>query len=296
MRQVLKPLDDGRFPNRYPAADLGSADGIGWNATRFLAMLENELSQFEEDELDNLYNLFTEQLEKLEQHYLKDGLIINKSHETWMDTGGEQDPRNGACIEIQLLHHNINRLQSKLAEITGKEDKSKNRLPDIKDAFFDKGRLADRISESGEKDFTARPNLFIAAYLCPALLSKNEWKDVFQWAFDELWLPWGGLSTISKSSTLFQPFYTGQTDESYHRGDSWYWINNISAIALNRICPEDYKEEIEKILKASTREILFSGAPGHHAELSSAFDLRSEGCFAQSWSAATYLELARELF
>ena len=54
---------------------------------------------------------------------------------------------------------------------------------------------------------------------------------------------------------------------------------------------EEFKLYIHHILKASTDEILFSGALGNPAELSSAKHLRSEGSLIQLWSASSYIEL-----
>jgi len=56
-----------------------------------------------------------------------------------------------------------------------------------------------------------------------------------------------------------------------------------------------YKKNTDAILKASTKEILTMGAIGHHAEVSSAGKLRSEGSPVQAWSAALYCELAETL-
>ena len=53
---------------------------------------------------------------------------------------------------------------------------------------------------------------------------------------------------------------------------------------------------IKKILGASTEEILYKGAIGTAGELSSAKELRSEGCLMQAWSNALYIELVEELF
>jgi len=148
----------------------------------------------------------------------------------------------------------------------------------------------------GLYDDTIRTNLFIAAYTCPDLLSQKEWVKCFDVALPKLWLRWGGLATIDKTDELFQEEHTGESAESYHNGDSWFWINNLAAIVLARVDKKRYKMYINTVLQASTKEILKSGALGHHAELSSAKELGSKGCVAQAWSAAMYVELVDELF
>ena len=92
----------------------------------------------------------------------------------------------------------------------------------------------------------------------------------------------------------FRAKHTG--DDSYHNGDSWYFVNNIAAMVLARLDRGRYKKYIDKILKASTDEILWNGVIGHAAEISSACEQRSEGCLMQAWSAATYIELVDVLF
>ena len=82
---------------------------------------------------------------------------------------------------------------------------------------------------------------------------------------------------------------------SYHRGDSWFWINNITAIVMHQVDKEFFSKYINKILEASTWELLYMGITGYAGELSSAKELRSEGCSAQLWSNSTYIELINEL-
>ena len=57
-----------------------------------------------------------------------------------------------------------------------------------------------------------------------------------------------------------------------------------------------YDFYIDKIIDASSEEILFKGFIGHHAELSSAKELRSEGCLCQTWSSAMFIELINEVY
>ena len=89
--------------------------------------------------------------------------------------------------------------------------------------------------------------------------------------------------------------YTGENNKSYHRGDSWFWINNLAALVLYKLDKNKFKKYIDKILKASTEEILWKGAISHHAELSSASKLKSQASLMQAWSSAMYVELIREM-
>jgi glycogen debranching enzyme len=90
---------------------------------------------------------------------------------------------------------------------------------------------------------------------------------------------------------LFQNSHTGINNKSYHRGDSWYFVNNIAAMSLAKLDYNKYKDQIEKIKNASVNEMLYSGFLGQCAELSSAEKQDSSGCLAQAWSASTLSEL-----
>jgi glycogen debranching enzyme len=289
-RQIEHGLDNGRIPNRRPDSDLGSADGIGWCAFRFFQLLRSGKIRAAAD-LQTLADFFNAQLEKLESHFLRNDLIWNAPFETWMDTGTDEDTREGACLEIQCLHQRIQDLTFILARNMNGEVNYFDRRPIIKERFFNGKCLADHIKNNGSVDNTQRPNVFLAAYILPDLLTKAEWKSCFDFALEKLYCDWGGISSIEKDHKLFQPHYTGQNNLSYHRGDSWYWLNNVAALCLWRVDKKHYRTVISKILQASTSELLFSGAPGYHAEVSSAAVQTSDGCLSQAWSMAAYIEL-----
>jgi hypothetical protein len=295
--------NDGRIPNRYPAVMLASADGVGlvWKRVHDLIdVLKHRgiLHQYLTNE-DLLF--IKEQLKKsikrlLEGHTLH-GLEYTGPLETWMDTYYRDDTRSGARIEIQALRLQMYNLMTILCHMTGNdpafetyselEEVTKQR---VREAFWKSPVLCD-----GESDPTVRPNIFLAHYFYPHLLSRKEWSACFDHALQRLWLDWGGLATIDRQHTLFLAQYTGEDNRSYHRGDSWYFVNNMAALCMHRVDPKRFKKQIDAILKASTSEILWSGAIGCHAELSSAKALESKGCFSQAWSAALFIELVDEL-
>jgi len=95
---------------------------------------------------------------------------------------------------------------------------------------------------------------------------------------------------------LFTNESTGENIKSYHRGDSWFWINNLAALVLNRINKNKFQKYIKKIIEASTEDILWKGCIGCHAELSDAKELTSKGCFNQAWSNAMFIEMVDWVF
>jgi glycogen debranching enzyme len=289
---------DGRLANRLPSSHLGSADSVGWLWKRvgdFIERLEqgNELGKYlSARELDEMKKALTSSIGRIEKGYMRDGLVTNAKNETWMDTDyNNSDVRDGACIEIQALHLNMLHLAHRLSGDASYEKREKVMRSDVLASFWDGRLLADRA-----EDFTLRPNIFIAYYVYPDLLSRSEWEAVFKNSLDALWLGWGGLSTIDIKHPLFTADYSGIGNKSYHRGDSWFWLNNLAAICLLRNNAIDFEEKIRKIMEAGSDEILWHGAVGHHAELGSASHLSAKGCFAQAWSAAMFIELVMEAY
>ncbi|MBI2657675.1 hypothetical protein HYX08_03195 [Candidatus Woesearchaeota archaeon] len=326
--------NDGRLPNlagKHASISLGNADAHGWlflrcnefvreisknkeiissikksiatikkintNPERIKDYIKkcNSIIGKKEDEYHKFLYEIESALEKsvlnLLKFHTKNTFEANEKLETWMDTSVDGDAREGARIEVQALRLNMYKL---MFEITRDEKYRilENLLKNnVKNKLWDGKTLAD-----GLGDFTARPNTFIAAYAYPELLSQKEWEICFENALKSLWLGWGGVSTIDKNHPLFTEENTGENIKSYHRGDSWFWINNLTALVLNRNNKIKFKKQIQKIIDASTEEILWKGCIGCHSELSSAKELRSEGCFSQAWSSAMFIEMVDKIY
>jgi glycogen debranching enzyme len=291
-------LSDGKLPNRVPHSELGSADSVGWFFFRikyFLDELENYSNKddfFNEKHMKQLNNNLELSLNRLLQNYHKNGLIFNNKKETWMDTSiDDKDTREGYRIEIQALYLHMLDYVYKIT----KNFKYKRLFDDLKKNvrlnFFKDGILYD-----GMNDPTIRPNIFLACYIFPDLLTNEEWTLVFKNSLPKLWLDWGGLATIDKDNPLYCETYTGQNNLSYHRGDSWFFINNITSIVLHRINNDEFIDYIHKIIQASTKEIIELGVIGAHSEVSSAKELESAGSMIQAWSSATYVEMINEIY
>ncbi|MFH1770508.1 MAG: amylo-alpha-1,6-glucosidase [archaeon] len=303
LMNYLDAMDDtGRLPNRLPSSELNSADSIGWLFKRFhdfLTILEDKKlldSYFSQEELSAIKHKLHFSIEEHMVRFIEYYIIHNEAKETWMDTevkGG--DGREGACIEIQALFLSYFKLMKFLCKhlklpYYGFAKLEKMFVKKIKENFYKNGALLDKLG-----DRTIRPNVFIAYYAYPELLTKYEWTFVFNKALRGLWLEWGGLSTIEQSSPLYQPEYTGENNLSYHHGDSWFWINNLAAICLADVNKKKYWHFIEKIYHSSEKEMMYSGFIGHCSELSSAKEQRSEGCLSQAWSTAMFLELTKKI-
>ena len=177
----------------------------------------------------------------LKQH-TKNGLTINSQQETWMDT--KHTPRSGFRIEIQALRLSAYNFLFKLTNERKYQKLELELKAKVKQKFWNHPILADGFNH--HPDFTIRPNIFLAYYLYPKLLEQEEWKICFNYALRKLWLNWGGIATINKNQGQFKDTYSGENPESYHNGDSWYFINNITAISLSRLDKKLYKKYIKR--------------------------------------------------
>jgi glycogen debranching enzyme len=289
----------GRIANRYPESELGSADATGWMYFRLQQLIyhlqkkECLFEYFTKKELQDLQSQCLERITVIENTYMRDSLIFNRALETWMDTGAD-DVRDGFRIEIQALHlacYNFVLVLSDILGVPAKDIKERKSvlISAIRKNFYNGSYLFD-----GHNDPTIRPNIFIAAYLAPELLSNKEWELCFKKALSSLIVP-GGISTIDTSSKLFCSNYTGENNLSYHRGDSWYWLTALTAIVLLKVNKSLFKKEISNIQNLLSTEILWSGVPGALAEVSSASEQTSSGCVNQAWSAALYIEFVNTL-
>lgn len=297
LKRIHSINEKGRLPNRFPYSDLGTADGTGWTFFRIYELISDIKQNEPFEEYISKKDLYyvARQLKKsirLQRNMTKDYLLRNSALETWMDTSFKGDDREGYRIEIQALWLAMLELSNYLENMLGNkpvyERLLDNTLKEVKKEFFNGDFLKD-----GKDDSTIRPNIFLAYYLYPDLLKPEEWEKCFDKALEELWLEWGGLATISKSSPLFCKSYTGENNKSYHRGDSWFFINNIAGVCLKNMNQDKYAEHISKIKEASIKDMLYNGVAGRPSELSSASKLSSEASLFQLWSCSTLIELLK---
>ena len=280
------------MPRMIGGEGVQSADSPSWlffRINEFIDLLQKQRklkTYITSKEMNFVQQKLQETLDDLWKTRFND-LITNNQGETWMDTVYGEDKRDGARIEIQA---GTLAMLNFLSSLTGKKDPRETALKkSVKSSFWKTNMLKD-----GKEDPILRPNLFLAALFYPKLLTKKEWTACFDKALKSLWLDWGGLSSIDKKHPLFTAKSTGENPKSYHRGDSWFWINNLAALAMYRTDKKKFGKYIRKIKEASLKEQQM-GIIGHSAEISSAEKLKSEGCLSQLWSNATLVELQEEV-
>lgn len=281
------------FSNPDNTLSLNGADIPGLLCLRTFELLTNLtknklLNQyFSKMELNYIKEKTLFLFEKIKSKEDLHGFINNDSKDTWMDTITPLDEgRPGARIEIQSLYLAV----YDLLDFFGikKDTVELKRL--LREWFWNKGRILDGFI-NGSADERVRPNIFLAWYYYPDLFNKQEWESAFDFVLQECWLEWGGLSSISKKDQLFLPSHSGLGDASYHRGDSWFFINNVAALAMFTLNPHKYESYIEKIRVASENDLLYQGYLAHASEISDAIKQNARGCWSQAWSSATLYEL-----
>jgi len=241
---------------------------------------------FNKDNKKLLYSAYIH-ISKLLKDNIKNNLLMCDSKKTWMDS----IKRSDFPVEIQFLYASFLRDMYQITKNTIYLNDLNKLTQNIRQQYFKDGILLD-----GLDDKTIRPNIFLAYYYYPRILRKKEWEVVFNNALEKLFLSWGGIATLDKTHLNFNRYYTGENPQSYHQGDSWFYLNNITANVLLDVNAEKFAPIIKLIIQASSNDILYCLVGGHSSELSSADNFAPAGCFCQLWSSATLLELLMKIY
>lgn len=294
-------LETGCLKRIEQEGSLESFDGVFVLAKRvedFMFYLEEKGKLNEgltRNELEVIYDKFNLVFLKITEKYWdkENELLKVKRGDSWMDTIDAWYPLD---VEVQFL--NFVSVLGVLAGALNKKEEAGHFMDfqellreKIRSAYLRNGIL---YNEPFKNNLTS--NVFLAYYYYPDLFLKQEWESIIDAALRYLRTPWGGISSLAKNDVEFTPNYSGENDKSYHKGDSWFWINNVTAIVLNDLNEQKYRREIKDILLTSTKDILTMGTIGFASEVSSASSQKAEGCMAQLWSSSTYIEMIDKLF
>ncbi len=282
-KYLATPLQKGELPT-FIGSGTTCADGVGWLA---LLIREFSLKELSAPDQKKALHFFREALDEIKaNHWSETGLVTAEFNSTWMDTIG----RKGCPLEIQTMFSLVLELLGDLTKDKSYQEERETFLSTVRNHFFQKNALRD-----GEQDDTLRPNCFLAYLLQPGLLKAQEWERTFGTALAALRTSWGGLSSLNRADPRYQPASTGEDNRSYHNGDSWFFINNLVGVALNRFGMKVFKPVVDELLKGSTEEILWKHVAGQAGEIASAGDGTSWGCGVQAFAAGTYLFFTEEL-
>ena len=220
--------------------------------------------------------------------------IYNKKQDTWMDSIS----REGISIEIQALFYEFYKFMEE-------EDKEflilRKKLEKIGKEFIKNDLIIDNLEEQ-----KIRPNFILAAYFSEEFAEKVGIYKFFKNTLRQLMLNWGGVASLSFCDVEHYKEHTGIDSKSYHNGDSWYYINNLTALIILRdfekfkdivyYCEDfDLMKFAYKLLNASLEDLYNQFIFGAHSEISSAIKQESLGCFDQMWSNATLIEVLKFL-
>ncbi len=278
IRKIIKKYIEADWPAGKIPVVIGhkelTSDSLGILCWAIL-ITSIKLSKDENEKLKNKLLAAISELEKTENEL---GFIYSAPNESWMDSIA----REGFLVETQAHYTNILQLAYKLTLDKKYKTKREDLIRNIREHYLLSRNL--KVDRLGENE--ARPNILLAAFFAPELQTKSEWEITIDSHLPFLWLKWGGLSTISIKSPEFKK---SLSNDAYHNGDSWFFINNITAIVLNDIDSKKYKYFIDELIFASTEEILWHNFIGRPGEVSLANKLDSWGCGIQAFSASTYL-------
>lgn len=285
-----------KLPNMLPVTSSTTSDGPAWLCFRLASLLTicKEHKTYAVVGGEKAFNNLLKSLEQLvlfcQESRDKRGLYHSKRGESWMDAPVPGDDRDGALIEIQTLWAGTFSLlqQITLDKRYGVLELELHTL--ILNNFYNGTLLADRA-----EDYTIRSNIFLAYYSYPKLLHYAEWKQCFITSIPRLWASWGGITTIDTLHTLFKEHSTGENKNSYHRGDSWFWINAYAAKSLFALDPHYFRAEIAALVNNCITHHLFGPIMGYGPELRGAQDPVCLGSPAQTWSSGTLIELLSDI-
>jgi hypothetical protein len=243
-----------------------------WDKNKYLATLPAAdtlllfISNLPRDTFLVHFHFLEKYLAKWQEKFNLDNL---PSYSTWMDTLERKN-----ALEINSLYLNVLRK-------FGQENKN---YADLANNF--KKTLVKTIKE-GYIDI----NLVFTFLFLEDLFSVKEWEKLFEKLTKEYYLKWGGVSSLSIQNPQFLDEDDGEKVQAYHKGDSWYFINNLFAYSLSKINFKKFQKNIEAIIQSSLEDLFFDGALGWSSEISSAKEKKSEGSLVQTWSMASLIFL-----
>lgn len=227
---------------------------------------------------------------------------------TWMDSytdGKPVVPRNGMPVEVNALWYNAVCFALELASAAGDpdfiaqwEEWPEKIARSFISGFWDEERayLADCISE-GEKDWTVRPNMVIAAAMAHTPLSREMQKSVLSVAKRELLTP-RGLRSLTPENLHYKGVCEGNVTErekALHQGTAWPWLIQFFIEAYLRIHKTGGLPYVKKLIDGFEEDMtehcigtiaeMYNGNPPYAAK----------GAVSQAWSVAAVIRAYRQI-
>lgn len=234
----------------------------------------NTIKDYDDSEKLLLEKYFTECEEYFDCKVNAEGLLPTDASDNWLGSAN----RTGILVENQAYHAKILDVLSLITE-DDMYDFKKRRLMRSAREKLDGAYVLDR-----EDSMDVRPNVFIAAFFAPELFMSKDWQKTFDASLKstDLWLNWGGLTTLSQSDVNFKP----ERD-----GESWFFVNNMAAIVLYRLDSVKYAEKVKAIFRASTENAAWQEHTGRPCEVVFTMDkqIKVQGLYGLSLATFIYL-------
>ncbi|MFO7653506.1 MAG: amylo-alpha-1,6-glucosidase [Candidatus Krumholzibacteriia bacterium] len=239
-----------------------------------------------------------------------EGFLTHGDGETWMDAGGEQNPRSprgDRAVELQALFQRGLTTAARLVA----------RCPDLPDPpgglgpavleeryrqlavrlaanfqarFWVDGILADHLNPDGTADRQVRPNGLLAVLAAPDLFSAGERAAVVAQAAEQLVMPWG-VRSLAAADPAYHARHLDLArhhyDDAYHNGDVWLWLSGayVSALAEPRAGFAQTRMLLDEILDEGAAGTLQEIRDGDRAPNNDEFG----GATSQAWSLSELL-------
>ncbi|MEK7447254.1 MAG: hypothetical protein AAB632_00420 [Patescibacteria group bacterium] len=258
-----------KFLSENKILNIGTTGVFSW-------AIINTIKDYNDNEKLLLEKYFTECEEYFDCKVNAEGLLPTDVHDNWL---GSAD-RIGILIENQAYHAKILDVLFLITE-DDMYDFKKRRLMRAARNRLDGAYVLDK-----ENSMDVRPNVFIAAFFAPELFMSKDWQKTFDASLKstDLWLNWGGLTTLGQSDVNFNP----ERD-----GESWFFVNNMAAIVLHRLDSGKYAEKIKAILRASTENAAWQEHTGRPCEVVFTMDKQIKARGLYGLSIATFIYLYR---
>lgn len=236
----------------------------------------NTLSDYNEAERLQLEKYFTKCEEYFDCKIDAEGLLATDNQDNWLKSA----KREGILVENQAFHAKLLDILFLLTDDDLYEFKKKRLMRSVREKM-DGAYVLDRVD-----CLEVRPNNFIAAFFAPELFMTSEWEETFDASLKmtELWMSWGGLRTLGQNDTNFNP----ERDS-----ESWFFVNNMAAIVLQKLNREKYSSKIKKIIEASTENASWQEHTGRPCEVVLTADKQIKVQALNAISLATYIYLYR---
>lgn len=316
--EFSRHISQGMLPNRFPdagaSAEYNTVDATLWyfEAIRAYIAKTSDLGFVRDELYEKLADIIVWHLRgtRYRIHVDTDGLLYAGEpgvQLTWMDAKiGDLviTPRTGKAVEIQALWYNALRIMQDLAASFGDtEDHARySAMAELAKLSFNalfwnesEECLYDVVS-NGDRDSSVRPNQIFAASLPYSMLDTERTKKIVEKVEAELLTP-VGLRSLSPKDPHYVPVYTGspfERDSAYHQGTVWAWLIGPFVDAYRKVYP-DCETRVREILSAFDSHLHEAGI----GQISEIFDAdpphAPRGCFAQAWSVAEVLRVARKV-